>query len=530
MFRREPKERIETAEIPVVGRRSSPDGSGPEKDWQTVRSLTIFKSLVLTALIAVTLYGMLNRGLLGPERWLPVVTAILGIFFITLFITDYYADVPRIAWVLAGLLAALVAAKGLSLTWSISPTETIKELLRSSMYLVTFVLAAASLSSRRLVGPLIDGMNIVVGAVAGYGVLQKTSPVEYPSNTTDGVRVGSTLEYANTVAVVLGMGIALGLGRMTGLRNPLVRGLYAALILVFGTILYFTFSRGGMLALGVGLAVLFVVSEKRLQMFANLFLISLPLTWLLWEVQSLETFFSYTSDENLLTADGAAFTLYLAIAVVAAFVFQAAYSALAERYELAPKAREVLGLVVVAVVLVVAGLMGYMVLGQQLEDNGFVGTFATGLEKTEKANERLTSLSSNSRSKYWKVAWEEWKEYPLTGTGAGTFYYTWLENRPGFGGVRQVHNLYLEQGTETGILAFLALVGFTGLLAFYVVRATWRASGERRVLLSGLTGAVVVYLVSSGLEWHWYIPPSTILFFVLAGATVKFAFKAEWDA
>src|SRR5215203_2333089 len=90
MFRREPKERIETSEIPVVGWRSYPDGSGPEKDWQTGRSLTIFKSLVLTALIAIILYGMLNRGLLGPERWLPVVTAILGIFFITLFITDYF--------------------------------------------------------------------------------------------------------------------------------------------------------------------------------------------------------------------------------------------------------------------------------------------------------------------------------------------------------------------------------------------------------------------------------------------------------
>ena len=530
MFRREPKERIETAEIPMVGRRSSPDGSGPEKDWQTGRSLTIFKSLVLTALIAIILYGMLNRGLLGPERWLPVVTAILGIFFITLFITDYFADVPRIAWVLVGLLTALVAVKGLSLTWSISPTATIEELLRSSMYLATFVLAAASLSSRRLVGPLIDGMNIVVGAVAGYGVLQKTSPVEYPSNTTDGVRVGSTLEYANTVAVVLGMGIALGLGRMTGLRNPLARGLYAALIVVFGTILYFTFSRGGMLALGVGLAVLFVVSEQRLQMFANLFLISLPLAWLLSEVQGLDTFFSYTSDENLLIADGAAFTVYLVIAVVAAFVLQGAYSALVERYELAPKARQVLGVVVVAVILVVSGFMGYMVLGQQLENNGLGGTFATGLEKTEKANERLTSLSSNSRSKYWKVAWEEWKEHPLTGTGAGTFYYTWLENRPGFGGVRQVHNVYLEQGTETGILAFLALVGFAGLLAFYTVRATWRASGERRALLCGHTGGVFVYLVSSGLEWHWYILPSTILFFVLAGATVKFASKAEWDA
>jgi hypothetical protein len=30
-----------------------------------------------------------------------------------------------------------------------------------------------------------------------------------------------------------------------------------------------------------------------------------------------------------------------------------------------------------------------------------------------------------------------------------------------------------------------------------------------------------VYLVSSALEWHWYIPPSTIYFFILAGVAVK---------
>src|SRR5215212_8655288 len=352
MFRREQGERIETGEMPVVGQKEGlPKESSPEKDWQTGRNLMMFKSLVLTALMVVTFYGMLNRGLFGLERWLPVATAILGIFFITLFIVDYFADMSSIAWVLAGLLAALVAVKGLSLTWSISPPESIKELLRSSMYLVAFVLAAASLSSRRFVGPFIDGMNVIVGAVAGYGVLQKTSPVEYPSNTTDGVRVGSTLEYANTVAVVLGMGIVLGIGRMTQLKNPIARGLYAALILVLGAILYFTFSRGGMLAIGVGLVVLF----------------SGPLAWLTWRTQDLETFFSYVSEDTLRAADGRAFRMDLVIAVFAAFLLQVVYAVLVERYELLPKGRRYLGMAAIATVLVGAGTLGYLVVSQQIE-------------------------------------------------------------------------------------------------------------------------------------------------------------------
>ena len=44
-------------------------------------------------------------------------------------------------------------------------------------------------------------------------------------------------------------------------------------------------------------------------------------------------------------------------------------------------------------------------------------------------------------------------------------------------GVKQVHNVYLEQGTETGIMAFLALTGFAGLLTGYLMWAAWRANG-----------------------------------------------------
>ena len=527
------KERIETGEMRAVGRAHGGHGGEvfSEKKRTAGRNLTIFKSLVLAMLVVITLYGMLNRGLAGVELWLPVAAAVLGLVFITLLVVDYFADVPRIAWVLVGLLVVLVAVKGLSLTWSIGRTETIQELLRSSMYLAAFALAAASLSSWRLVGPFVDGMNLIAGVVAGYGVLQKVNSVEYPSNTPDGVRVGSTLEYANTVAVVLGMGIALGLGRLTQLRNPVARGLYAVLILVFGVILYLTFSRGGMLAMAAGLVVLFAVSGRRLEMFGSLLLVSGPLGWLVWRVQGLDTFFEYVSEEAPKAADGATFRNYLIVAAVQTFLLQTIYAFLVGRYELTPALRRSLGIAAVVATLAVVGTVGYMVYGGQQGSEELLGAFSRKVEDTEDVRDRLTSLSSNSRSNYWRVAWEEWKEHPLTGTGAGTFQYTWLENRPGFGGVRQVHNAYLEQGTETGVVAFLALTGFAALLLGYAAWAAWRVrSGEaeeRKVLLAGLTAAVAVYLVSSALEWHWYIPPSTLYFFILAGVTIRLAARTE---
>src|SRR5918911_3939392 len=98
MFKREPKGRIETGEIPVLRQGEEvPLSESPRDKGRTARrNLTIFKSFLLTALMILTLYGMLDRGLFGPERWVPAAAAVLGLFFISLFIADYFADTRRI--------------------------------------------------------------------------------------------------------------------------------------------------------------------------------------------------------------------------------------------------------------------------------------------------------------------------------------------------------------------------------------------------------------------------------------------------
>jgi hypothetical protein len=80
------------------------------------------------------------------------------------------------------------------------------------------------------------------------------------------------------------------------------------------------------------------------------------------------------------------------------------------------------------------------------------------------------------------------------------------------------------------VFAFLALVGFALVLVGYTARSAWHSGEhrERRILLSGLVSALVVYLVSSVFEWHWYIPASTLFFFILAAVTVKFASREDW--
>ncbi len=513
-----------------VGKNGEASGrqAGEEKSRRTGRLLAIFKALVLLTLAAVAAYGMLNQGLYVEGLWQPVAAGTLGLLFVTVIVRGYYADLPQAAWIMVAFLAALVGIKGLSMVWTISETETINELVRSSMYLAVFLAALGGLASARQVGPLMDVAILMVAAVAGYGLLQKINPVLYPIDSLDDVRIDSTLEYVNTTAAVLGMGVALVLARTLSTRNAILRGVYAVLTLAFFVALYLTVSRGGIGSLGVAMVVLFVLTEKRLQLLINLLLVSVPGAWILWRIRDLDGFFKPEISDARRIELGTAFRDDLIVALVVAFVLQAAYTVLSGRYELTLTGRRVASAIVVGATVLVVGAFMFVAVSAYGGVGRVYETLVSSPDQTENLGGRLTSLDTGFRQDYWKVGWEAWKERPLTGTGAGTFKYTWLENRPVAQGVQQVHNLYLEQGTETGVFAFLALVGFVGTLVGYSARATWRSRGERRLLLAGLTSALVVYFVSSFLEWHWYLPGSTLFLFFLAGITAKFACKEDW--
>jgi hypothetical protein len=502
-----------------------------EKGRRTGRLLTIFKAIVLLALAAIAAYGMLKDGIYTEDLWLPVATGVLALLLVTLFVRGYYQDVPSAGWIMAGFLGALVGIKGLSMAWSISQTETINEVIRSSMYLAVFVVGLAALTSGRQVGPLMDICVLIITALAGYGLLEMIDPVQYPTASFDGVRIDSTLGYANSTAVVLGIGVTLALARTTAMRNALLRGLYAALTLALIFALYFTLSRGGIGSLVVGVIFLYALTSNRLQMLANLLLISAPGAWLLWRVQDLEGFMQAGASEQQRVAAGAAFSNDLIVALVAVFVLQAGYALLANRYELMSLGRRALGALVLGGAVLAVGVGAFVIVDRYGGIGQTYETLVSNPSQTENVGERLASLSIGNRAEYWPLAWEEWKQRPLTGTGAGTFQYVWLEYRPDTKGAKQVHNLYLEQGTETGVFAFLALVGFVVTLVGYSARATWRSQGgERRILLAGLVSALMVYLVSSFIEWHWYIPGSTLIFFLLAAITAKYASRKDWDA
>jgi len=111
------------------------------------------------------------------------------------------------------------------------------------------------------------------------------------------------------------------------------------------------------------------------------------------------------------------------------------------------------------------------------------------------------------------------KDFPLTGTGAGSFYSVFPMYNTGvleFGFFKHAHNDYLEFTTDLGLVAL-------ALLAFCVLLSLWqgfRSQFERRDrLLQGMgfasTMAIAALLIHSFTDFNLHIPANAATFMVV---------------
>jgi O-antigen ligase len=138
----------------------------------------------------------------------------------------------------------------------------------------------------------------------------------------------------------------------------------------------------------------------------------------------------------------------------------------------------------------------------------------------DKLVERMegTSAEAEIRDEAVRDTLKIWADYPIAGTGAGTFQLAYPKYRGADVHVAQftAHNDYLEIASETG------LVGIT-LLGFAVLYSLWqgiRAQIERRSrFLQGMgfasTMGIVALLIHSFTDFNLQIPANALAFMVI---------------
>jgi hypothetical protein len=266
--------------------------------------------------------------------------------------------------------------------------------------------------------------------------------------------------------------------------------------------LYFTFSRGAIWVLPLGVVLYVLLAQPRGLVSAMTSVIP----------AAIAVNIAYRAD--LLATAGfdspaaAGQGRRVAVAVAACSVLAAAGRLAAlrldvrlERVALPRRAREAL-----AAGVIVALLGGAVVAGAPHRIAEARKTFSQGRYYAGSADlrARLTSAVDNGRIDNWRVALDGFRSSPLHGTGAGTYRLTWELHRPAPPvQMTDGHSLYLETLSELGVPGLVLVLGVLGAL---LVGALRRLAGPERHAYGAFIAAGTMLAVHAGVDWDWEMP------------------------
>lgn len=504
---------------------------------QVARAAARTPVLLAAALLALVLYAAFSHGAVGSPAGvrlqvvLAAVAAAAGAAW--LWTGTLWLSAPRLAAVGIGLLAAFAVWSAVTLHWSVAPGNTWREFNLALTYVIALVLAVAlGASSERSVTLISEGFLLVAVAVTLYGLGQKLIPGVHVNGLFDFNQTGTLprlqepLGYWNALALLLGLAAPVALmivvdgGRSIRTRLAALTALQL-LLLAIG----FTYSRGGVLALAVALAVAIGFSGEWLR--SLIWLAAAVIAALPPLLFGLLSHALTTADVGLGSREGAGGLLAAVLLVCLVALTAGARQLVKRERTLAPgseRNRAVARWVMSAVgVLLIVGVLAVAV-----SSRGIGGTvshawhsFTTTRSVSNYDPGRLLSADSQNRWVWWKEAAGAFSDRPLGGWGAGSFPVTHLLYRRDLLSVAQPHSVPLQWLAETGVTgALLAIVGYGLLLTAGAGVVRNRAHSRERLLMAGMLGGALAYAVHACYDWDWDIPAVTLPVLLFLGVLV----------
>lgn len=466
---------------------------------------TLAFSLVTYLALSNGGYDTIVRSQVGVAVWwIVLIGALSGIL---------PARFGRAGWAAVGLLGAFALWTGLATGWSESAERSTVELGRVATYLGVLVLALA-LQGRAAARHTINGLACAIGIVTLLAVLSRLHPQWFPANDHIEFLPGSErklsypLNYWNALAAFTAIGVPLLLAVALGARTLLGQALSAAALPLAALCVYLTISRGGTLALVVGIVVFLLFVPRRLDALATLLVAGLGSAILLSAASQRDAL-----QDGLATAaaiDQGTQLIWLAVIVCGGVALLQVAIGLAARHLQRPAllapGRRATALWMLAM-LAAAGVAGAATGAPGWIDDRWQefkappGQVAAGDQ--DNVFSRLQAVDGNSRFQYWESALDANATAPWQGIGPGTFEFWWARNgtTPGF--VRDAHTLYFETLAESGIVGFALLIGLLAfLLAIAVVRSL-RAPPGLRIWIAAAAGGLAAFMIAAAFEWVW---------------------------
>jgi len=485
---------------------------------------------ILALLATITAFGFLSGGFIFT-RTAPVVFVFAGLVIAGVWLVRRPERPSRAHIVGLVALAGFVVWTGLSVLWSVGPDLSWVSFDVAAFYLLVAVVCGVLPGGRAQLRVAAYGLALVVTVVAGYALLGKVAPDVVP-NTHLFARLSGSIGYWNVLAAIIVMVVPIALEAASRpALPPWARGLVSSGLVVLLFTFFFTFSRGGFVALGLALLLYFALAARRLSALVSLVVPAVLVAAALYHERHLTTLFNASVNDALRTAQGHSLAGWVGLSVLIAFVAQLLAVYLQRRRPLSARAARLVG-VAVLVVLVAAPLAGAAVyLPRHGGVAGWVKTHAhdaLGGNGPTNSAARLTSLGSSGRLPWYREAIRGFRAHPLAGSGAGTFRFTNYLYRTQSWVVMHSHSQWLNILSELGLVGFvLFAVAVAGLVLPALRRYPGRRGDPERSLLAACQAAVVVFVVHMSVDWDWDMAVITVAFLLLAGVAAGYVRARE---
>lgn len=440
-----------------------------------------------------------------PSEWGLVTLAFLLVLLAAVVLADR-VEVGGPALVLLAALGALGLWQLASVLWSGSAGLPVAEAERTFLYLA----AAAALLlvlTPATVPALLEGIAAGATIVSVYALGTRLAPglLGGAYDPSSGYQLAKPIGYWNALGLLLVFGLVLAAG-IALRRDALAAPLAAAAAVPLATGLYFTFSRGSLVALAVSLAVLVAFESDRLRaagLLATFLAVPAGAVVLARGADALTA-----AGATLQTAqrEGHRLAWQLVVLAVLAAAVQVAAAFIVSRVRLGQSLRRVATAAVAALVLLL-GLGGLVRAGGPgaIVDRARSAFVEEPPATTAGLERRLLSASGNGRSAYWRVAARMVGREPLLGGGGGSFGRAWARERPVANDARDAHNLYLETLAELGPVGLALLVAVLAA-PLASLRRAWRDPSA-----PAAAGALAAFLAHAAVDWDWEIPLLTLV-------------------
>jgi hypothetical protein len=421
-----------------------------------------------------------------------------------------------------GLIGALALLSVVSSLWSgsieLSVTETDRVLVYLGFFLAAFLIAQTDQRRQRFA----EGIAIALALMAFLGLASRLLPhvLTVSESLGSGPRLRYPLGYWNANGASFGIGIAMLLWMSRRSLSASLRWLAVASLPALLLALYFTYSRGGLLALLVACGCLLALSHDRLRLLATL---AIGLVGALPAVLAVQARHSIADNvANQAAVDQGVTVLLLLVAgtVLALALFAGLRRLEGRRDGLTGRALELSRnpVVLKRIFLVVA----LLAIGVAIAIGGRAWSqfSSSDVQFPSDPKQHLIQLSGAGRHDFWRVAIDSFGEKPILGHGAGTYQFSWGELRSIPVTVRDAHSLYLEAFAELGLVGGLIVLGLVGLLLWTGLSA-WRAArGPQRELYAVLLAVAVAFAIGAANDWFWEIAAMGAVFFLASGVLV----------